>query len=145
MELYKLISRSSEETKKIASEFAKSVKLGDIVILRGDLGSGKTTFSKGFCSYFKIDEDLVSSPSFTILNIYASSVLIYHLDMYRINSLDEIDYETFLEYLQDEKAIKLIEWNKYKIDENFSSFGVFVVEISFIDENQREIRIVRAN
>lgn len=145
MELYKLVSRSSEETKKIAREFAKDVKLGDIVILCGDLGSGKTTFSKGFCSHFRIDEDIVSSPSFTILNIYAGEALIYHLDMYRIDSLDEIDYATFLEYLQDEEAIKLIEWNKYKIDKNFSSFRVFVVEISLIDDNQRQIRIARVN
>lgn len=135
---YNIISKSEEDTKKIAKELAKKVNQGDIVLLTGDLGSGKTTFSKGFCSYFSIEEDEVSSPSFTLVNVYKGKSKIYHLDLYRIENLDEIDYQTFKEYIEDEKAIKIIEWNKIKIDLPFKTFKV---EIKHVNETTREITI----
>ncbi len=135
---YNIISKSEEDTKKIAKELAKKVNQGDIVLLTGDLGSGKTTFSKGFCSYFSIEEDEVSSPSFTLVNVYKGKSKIYHLDLYRIENLDEIDYQTFKEYIEDEKAIKIIEWNKIKIDLPFKTFKV---EIKHVNETTRKITI----
>lgn len=140
MEEVKFISVSEEDTKKIARDLAEKTKIGDVVILSGDLGSGKTTFSKGFCSYFGISEDEVNSPSFTLVNIYFGKVKIYHLDLYRINNIDYIDYENFIEYIEDETSIKLIEWNKLDID---VPFRIFLVNITSLDENKREINVKR--
>ncbi|MEN2998784.1 MAG: tRNA (adenosine(37)-N6)-threonylcarbamoyltransferase complex ATPase subunit type 1 TsaE [Brevinematia bacterium] len=134
----RILSDSEEKTKKIAREFAKSVKPGDIVLLIGDLGSGKTTFSKGFCSYFSVPEDNVTSPSFTIVSVYYGSLKIYHMDFYRIDQLDVVDSSNFLEYLEEEEAVKLIEWNKLEIE---VPFRVFKVRINHIDEKTREIII----
>jgi len=134
------ISRSEEETKDIARNFANNLSLGDVVILTGDLGSGKTTFAKGICSFFGIDESEVSSPSFTILNIYASEkIKIYHFDFYRIEKPDYSDVDSFLEFLYDEKVIKIIEWNKLELDPKFK---VISVEIRHVSENVREIEVL---
>ncbi|MCX8029667.1 MAG: tRNA (adenosine(37)-N6)-threonylcarbamoyltransferase complex ATPase subunit type 1 TsaE [Brevinematales bacterium] len=138
MKLFETITKSEEDTKKVAFEFASITKKGDIVVLSGDLGSGKTTFVKGFCLYFNISEEDVSSPSFTLLNVYEGRVRIYHLDLYRIENINFVDYETFLDYLKDEKAIKLIEWNKINID---LEFDLFVIEIEHISEKERKITI----
>ncbi len=138
MKNYKFVSYSTNDTKEIAKNLAREVRTGDIILLIGDLGAGKTTFSKGFCSYFSIPEDEVSSPSFTLVNIYYGREKIYHLDLYRIENVDNIDLENFLEYIEDENAIKLIEWNKLPLDVNFR---IFKVNITHLGENQREITI----
>ncbi|MFN4244732.1 MAG: tRNA (adenosine(37)-N6)-threonylcarbamoyltransferase complex ATPase subunit type 1 TsaE [Brevinematia bacterium] len=138
MRKYSFISFSEEETKKIARKLAEKIRQGDVVILSGEFGSGKTVFSKGLCSYFSVEESEVSSPSFTLLNIYQGTIKIYHLDLYRIEKLDETDYQMFQEYIEDEKAVKLIEWNKMNIEIPFKTFKV---EIKHINENTREIII----
>lgn len=140
MEKLEFLSTSEEETKEIAKGFAKNVKPGDIILLIGELGSGKTTFSKGLCSYFSIPEDDVTSPSFTLLNIYYGSVKVYHLDFYRLGTLNDTDIRIFLDYIEDEEAIKLIEWNKLKLELPLRTFRV---TIEPLDENTRKIVIIR--
>lgn len=138
MQKFKYISSSEEETKQIGFKLASRAKVGDIIILSGDLGSGKTTFVKGFCKFFSIPEELVNSPSFTIMNVYEGTEKIYHFDFYRLNKIDEIDNEIFLEYIEDEKVIKLIEWNKLNIP---TTLRRITVEIKHIEEGEREIII----
>lgn len=138
MRRFEIISSSPEETKEIARKLAKETKVGDIILLVGELGAGKTVFSKGFCSYFSVPEEEVSSPSFTLVNIYYGSEKIYHLDLYRIENPDKVDLENFLEYIEDPTAIKLIEWNKITFD---VTFNVFKVEIIHLSEKRRKIII----
>ncbi len=136
----RFISNSEEETKNIAKKLAKSLLPGDVVILIGELGSGKTTFAKGICEFFGISENEVSSPSFSLLNIYESEkAKVYHFDFYRIDNLDYVDTESFLEFLYDEKAIKIVEWNKLDLD---SALKTVVVRMRHLSENAREIEII---
>ncbi len=107
--MFELISNSENETKKIAEQFAKQLKKGDIVVLTGDLGSGKTKFVEGILTYFGKEEE-ISSPTFTIVNEYSADENIYHFDVYRLEDVDEFYAIGGEEYF--DKGICLIEWGE---------------------------------
>ena len=108
--MFSYISNNEDETKEIGFNLAKKLKNGDIVILSGDLGSGKTKFTEGFLTYFGL-EDEISSPTFTIVNEYSKNdINIYHFDVYRLEDLDEFYAIGGSEYF--EKGICLIEWGE---------------------------------
>ncbi|MBE7010396.1 MAG: tRNA (adenosine(37)-N6)-threonylcarbamoyltransferase complex ATPase subunit type 1 TsaE [Ruminococcaceae bacterium] len=103
------ITSGEEETRKIAEELAKTLKRGQTVCLRGDLGVGKTVFAKGLCAALGIEEH-VSSPTFTLVNEYESSLgMLYHFDLYRIEEEDELYEIGFLDFVNG-NGIALIEW-----------------------------------
>ncbi len=97
-----------KDLKMFAVEFAESLSKGDCVVLIGELGSGKTTFVKGVCRYFGIDN--VTSPTFSIVNEYENNETIYHLDFYRIKHREELVNVGYYEIIEEEDAIKFIEW-----------------------------------
>lgn len=107
--MFELISNSENETKHIAEKFAKQLKKGDIVVLTGDLGSGKTKFVEGILTYFGKEEE-ISSPTFTIVNEYSADENIYHFDVYRLEDVDEFYAIGGEEYF--DKGICLIEWGE---------------------------------
>lgn len=115
MEVSTLRSESEEQTIELGEAFASSLVVGDVVGIAGDLGAGKTEFVKGICSYFAVD-DIVTSPTFTIINQYAGQtpdgdpVKIYHVDLYRIDSASELDDVGFDDCVFAHDAIKLVEW-----------------------------------
>ena len=83
------ISKSEQDTINFAKDFASTLKKGDIVILSGDLGSGKTKFVQGILKYFNLENE-ISSPTFTIVNEYIKNdINIYHFDVYRLEDVDE--------------------------------------------------------
>lgn len=139
MEKQTFISNNEQETIDLGSAFAKSLKRGDIVALYGDLGTGKTEFIKGICRYLQV-QDLVTSPTFTIMNHYfgeldSNPLDIYHLDLYRIKSLEELANIGFADCIYEENSIKLIEWaDKAEniLDENAN----YLIAISQDDENE---------
>ncbi len=103
-------SNSLEETKIIAQKVAKGLKKGTTILLRGDLGAGKTTFTGFLCEALGV-EDVVSSPSFTIVKeYYAKDFKIYHIDLYRLSSEEELIEIGFDEIMNDENSVKIIEW-----------------------------------
>ena len=104
-------SHNREETLKIAKEFAKSLKSGDIVLLYGDLGAGKTVFVKGVVSAFC--SCVVTSPTFTIVNTYEANIPLYHFDLYRLQSEEEL-YDIGAEELLFGNGISLVEWPEKK-------------------------------
>ena len=104
--LYK--SNSKKETENIAKAFAKTLKIGDVVCINGDLGAGKTAFTAGLAKGLGIDE-VVSSPTFTIVNCYAGKIPLYHFDVYRISDSDEMYEVGFDEYVGG-NGIAVIEW-----------------------------------
>ncbi len=135
----KFISNSPEDTKNIAKKLALKVSLGDIVILEGDFGAGKTVFVKGFCEHFGIPEKEVISPSFVVMNIYQNeNIKVYHFDFYRLSSFSEISDMGFFEYIDDDNAIKLIEWNKLNIQVGKK---IWIVNICHLSEKKRKIEI----
>ena len=108
MNTIKYISYNEEETKKIANSLAKLLQKGDIIILSGDLGAGKTKFTEGILSFFGL-EDEISSPTFNIVNEYkTNNINLYHFDIYRLEDIDEFYEIGGEEYF--EKGICIIEW-----------------------------------
>lgn len=110
MEKYTFISHSEKETMNFAKEFASKLNKGNVVILSGDLGSGKTKFVEGFLTYFGLENE-ISSPTFNIVNQYSNeNVTIFHFDVYRLEDSSEfyeIGGEEFFE-----QGICLIEWGE---------------------------------
>jgi tRNA threonylcarbamoyladenosine biosynthesis protein TsaE len=96
------------ELDKIAFEISKLIKNGDVILLEGNLGSGKTTLVKSICLNYGIEN--VISPSFAIVNEYLEKVKIYHFDFYRIKKVEELYDIGFHDYMNDEETIKFIEW-----------------------------------
>lgn len=131
-------STSIEETIAFARQFAASLKQGDIVRLEGDLGAGKTHFVKGVASHFGISQELVSSPTFTIIHEYEGELPIFHFDCYRLKHEQEAIEIGIEEYLYSD-GISLIEWPE-KIEELLPS-NTIKVQLKHLSENKREIVI----
>jgi tRNA threonylcarbamoyladenosine biosynthesis protein TsaE len=108
------LSKSPEDTMKIAASFASSLRRNEIVLLIGELGSGKTQFVKGICGCFGVHEP-VSSPTFVMLHRYAGKddegreLLIFHLDLYKIKSASEV-LELGYEELFRGDGVCVVEW-----------------------------------
>ena len=106
----KLISHSENETKLIGKKFAERLKKGDVIVLTGELGSGKTKFTEGVLEHFGLENE-ISSPTFNIVNEYISkNINIYHFDVYRLEDEDEFYAIGGEEYF--DKGICLIEWGE---------------------------------
>ncbi len=104
------ISKSEQDTIAFAKEFASKLHKGDIVVLSGELGSGKTKFVQGILEYFGLSNE-VSSPTFTIVNEYIKNdINIYHFDVYRLADIDEFYAMGGDEYFS--KGISFIEWGE---------------------------------
>lgn len=103
-----IITRSSDETIALGGRFGTKLKAGTVVSLHGSLGSGKTTFVKGLARSLDIDEE-ITSPSFTIMSEYEGALPLYHLDLYRVDSLEEFELLGVEELFYSE-GITMIEW-----------------------------------
>jgi len=133
-----LISNSEEETKQCAKRLAQQLRGGDIVLLQGDLGAGKTTFVKGLAQSFKVSPKKVVSPTFVIMNYYKGKLPLYHFDLYRLEDPKAIDTLDFDDYFYGE-GISLIEWPE-RLGE-YRPKEYYLVEIQHKGEHQREITI----
>jgi tRNA threonylcarbamoyladenosine biosynthesis protein TsaE len=101
-------SESAQETEALGAQLAARLHPGDVVLVEGDLGSGKTTFVRGACRALGV-EAVVSSPTFTIGQRYPAPVGISHLDLYRIADLGQEDPELLADYLGPDR-IAFVEW-----------------------------------
>jgi tRNA threonylcarbamoyladenosine biosynthesis protein TsaE len=104
-------SKNYQETIEFAKEFAKTLNRGDVVALHGDLGAGKTQFTKGVAEAFGIDPDEVSSPTFTIVNQYDGDMTLYHFDAYRLENVSVDDCDWLDDYFFSD-GVCLVEWAK---------------------------------
>ena len=102
------VSNSCEQTEKIAYDFSKQLKSGDVVCMYGDMGVGKTAFVHGLAKGLGINEP-ITSPTFTIVNEYYGKFTLYHFDVYRIDDPDEMYEIGYDEYI-DGDGICVIEW-----------------------------------
>jgi tRNA threonylcarbamoyladenosine biosynthesis protein TsaE len=105
----KLVSHSVEETEAIGQLISKSLKGTEIIALYGGLGAGKTAFTRGIVTGLGM-EDCVSSPTFSIVNEYLGDIPVYHFDMYRIDSWDDLYSIGFFEYIDN--GVLIIEWSE---------------------------------
>jgi tRNA threonylcarbamoyladenosine biosynthesis protein TsaE len=140
--MLEFIINNVEDTLKLGKELGSRVKAGDIICLTGDLGAGKTHFSKGIALGLGIEEH-ITSPTFTIVNEYESGRLkLYHFDVYRVNDPDEIYAIGFDEYIFD-KGVSIIEWSNY-IEELIPSeyLSINITKLPMEGENFRKIVII---
>lgn len=137
-------TNSTKETIEFAEDFAKDLQNGDILLLEGELGSGKTTFTKGLCKYFGISEDEVRSPTFTLMNTYSTldnqnqAEQIVHIDTYRMDETQELIDIGVEEHLNDENSIVLVEWPE-KIKDLVEKRGTKKIKFKHVEDNRRKI------
>ena len=109
-----VITHTVQETEELARKIASEIKGGEVLLLNGTLGAGKTTFTKGFAKALGVNKTVVS-PTFTIIKEYeGTSLTLYHIDMYRIEDEDEL-YELGIEELYRSDSVTVIEWNKMEV------------------------------
>ena len=125
------------ETINLANRFSSVLKKGDVIVLNGELGTGKTFFIKNTLKNFDVYN--ASSPTFAIVNEYEGNGIFYHIDFYRIEKINEL-YDIGIEnYLYDKEAISFIEWGnlyeevlpKNRIEINFKLNNNFTRQIEF--------------
>src|ERR1044071_7233101 len=104
-------SNSPEQTHNLGHQLGSRLEGGEILLLSGPLGAGKTLFVKGICAALGIDEEDVTSPSFTLVNPHAGRLQLYHLDLYRLDEGASAAHAVDLDdLLSDEKSVIVIEW-----------------------------------
>jgi tRNA threonylcarbamoyladenosine biosynthesis protein TsaE len=106
--MLKLITESAEETSNIGEQLGRLLSSGNIICLSGDLGAGKTAFTKGIAKGMGI-EDYVTSPTYTIINEYEGRLPLYHFDVYRLNDVEEMYELGYEEYFFGDGVV-VLEW-----------------------------------
>lgn len=136
--MIRIITHSPEETIKTAEKLGAFIKAGDMIAYKGGLGAGKTTFTRGIAVGMGLGDN-VTSPTFALVNEYrGENITLYHFDMYRIESEDDLESTGFYDYPFEENAAA-IEWS-----ENIAQFlpkDTIYITINTLGEQEREIII----
>jgi tRNA threonylcarbamoyladenosine biosynthesis protein TsaE len=133
------VTHSTEETIQRGREIGKRLKPPVLILLSGDLGTGKTTLTKGIVSGFgAAQEEEVTSPTFTLVHKYDRGTRVYHVDLYRITTPH--DFETLgLEDIFDESAVVIVEWPaKLSLK---TDWPVLRIILEHVSEDERRISI----
>lgn len=133
--MIKIVTNSPEKTKEIAYNLGKMLEAGSLVIMTGDLGAGKTTFTQGIALGMGISKN-VTSPTFTIMKVYKNTIPLYHIDAYRLEGLSQ---DLGLEEMMEDDGVCVIEWPIF-IDERLPKEHLNI-NLKWIDDNTREITI----
>ena len=134
-----MITNSAKETMLVGEKLAKKLKPGDMIALSGNLGSGKTTFTKGIGKGLGVkDSKRINSPTFVLIKEYNGRVPLYHLDLYRLDDLKEIENLAIEEYIYG-NGITVIEWAE-KIKSILPEKHIFV-KLKIKGDNKREVII----
>ena len=133
---YSILCKNIDETADLASRFAECISdSGAFVCLLGDVGAGKTAFSKLLCKSLGVKEK-VTSPSFVILNEYKSGIIpVYHFDLYRLENEGVSTIINELDEYSEGKILTLVEWAEFS--QNSLPFDRIELRIDYIDENSR--------
>ncbi|MBR6071233.1 MAG: tRNA (adenosine(37)-N6)-threonylcarbamoyltransferase complex ATPase subunit type 1 TsaE [Acholeplasmatales bacterium] len=134
--MIKLISKSPLETIEIGKRIGKVLNKGDVVLLDGDLSAGKTTLTKGIGEALGVKK-VINSPTFTIVKDYKGDIRLYHLDLYRLDGINnDFDLEEYIE----SDGVCVIEWPN-QVSELIPN-DYLKVELKRLDEDEREISII---
>lgn len=144
MRKQRFVSKSSQETMAFAGALAKSLSPGTILALEGPLGSGKTTFMKGLAVALGVKSpDEVKSPTFVVMHIYRGHIPIYHFDLYRLESTEELEAIGFEEFIYDRSAVSCIEWAE-KAERILPEITVHI-HFEVTGEDERTITVQKPN
>ena len=138
MRVLSVISHSEDQTVALAARLAASFVDGDVVILTGELGSGKTTFVRSLAMARGVDEDQISSPSYTFVNEYPCDPPLFHFDLYRLGDVSELTEIGWDEYLA-RRGIAVVEWGDRAgamLPDRY-----YKAEFKIIDDEQRQIEL----
>ena len=139
MKTYTFTSHTSTETMNFASNLARKLHIGDVVVLSGELGAGKTKFTEGFLKYFGLDNE-ISSPTFNIVNEYKKDdIKIYHFDVYRLEDVSEFYAIGGEEYFSS--GICIIEWGELIEEALPRDYIKISFEKDLSDENVRYLNV----
>ncbi len=135
-----IVSKSPEETERIGADLVQKVAVPGVILLRGNLGTGKTTLTRGIAKGMGVkDPTLVNSPSFTLVNMYEGDCPIYHVDLYRLQNERDL-YSIGIDDFLGMEGITVVEWSErlpYKIEKAVE------IEITDAGENRRILRVVK--
>jgi tRNA threonylcarbamoyladenosine biosynthesis protein TsaE len=135
------LTHSEEETQKVASELSRRLRAGDVVLLQGDLGAGKTAFVRGLAAGLGIDPGEVSSPTFTLVHEHRGGRLpLFHADLYRVERAATEDLG--LEEMGAADGVLAIEWPD-RLSHDLP--GAITVAIDIVDEETRRIVVTSSN
>ena len=132
---FELISKSPEETQELGRDIGKILKKGDVVALEGGLGAGKTRLTKGIALGLCVSEE-ITSPTYTIISEYSGSLLLYHMDAYRLKGADDF-MNLGAEELLYGNGVCVIEWSN--IVEDMLPEHTIRIKIELLDQGDRKI------
>ena len=136
---FEIISVSADQTRDIARFIGEKLRIGDVLALSGELGSGKTCFAGGLARGLGIDEKYrITSPTFTLINEYPGRFKLYHFDVYRLNGYSEFEDLGYEEYFCSD-GIVVIEWAEKIV--KIIPADAFFISFEYLDENRRKIII----
>lgn len=133
------VTNSEGETRAAAAEVAKSLKVGDVILYEGEMGAGKTAFTKGLAEFFGTESE-VTSPTFALVHEYSGRVPIFHFDLYRISGYDDLYAVGFFDYL-DRGGIIAAEWSENVEGLEDELENVVKIRIDKLSENGRKITV----
>jgi len=130
-----IISDSPEQTQRIGRQLGQLAKPGDVILLTGDLGAGKTCLTQGIAWGLDIDE-FAASPSFTIMREHQGRLLLYHVDFYRLDSIEDI-YDFGIDDYLFGNGLCVIEWAEKGME--LMPDERLLIEIEYVSENERRL------
>jgi len=137
------VSSSPEETFRLGESIGSQLKGGELVMLTGGLGAGKTVITKGIMSGVGYDPDEVTSPSFTLVNLYNARLDVYHIDLWRLDEKTDATVAVGLDdILADDKAVVIVEWAE-KLGEREFSANAIRITITGDGDERRKVSITR--
>ena len=137
------ICRLEEETFSLGGWLARKLKGGEIILLRGELGAGKTLFTKGLLNGLEYKADEVTSPSFTLVNRYEARLRVYHIDLYRLADDGSAGFSVGIDdILSDESAVTIIEWAE-RLGAYQLPGETIAVDIAGVGDDPRLIKITK--
>ena len=140
---FEVVSRSESETFALGERLGGELKGGEILLLNGPLGAGKTMLVKGIAAALGLDREEITSPSFTLVNPHYGRLLLYHIDLYRLDEGASAAHAVDLdEILTDETAVVIIEWAErlrhYPLPEN-----VWTISIAGDGDEPRRVTVAK--
>ena len=138
MKVLSITSHNEDQTVALAAKLAASFVDGDVIILTGELGSGKTTFVRALAMACGVDEDQINSPSYTFVNESPSDPPLFHFDLYRLSDVSELTEIGWEEYLA-RRGIVVVEWGDRA--GKMLPDRYYLAEFKIIDDQQRQIEL----
>ncbi len=136
---FRMTANSLETTQRLGRSIGRNINSGITIVLAGDLGSGKTSFAQGLAAGLGVpDNYYVTSPTYTLINEYPGRIRLFHIDLYRIGNIDELD-DLGIDEIFDGSSVVAIEWADKLVETFLSEY--LTIELKIIDDTSREIHI----